>query len=642
MAPEFEVCFRGSDRVERWPDGNLQMTQRRVVTSVCTCAAIWFSVGVVADTPPIFDPEVIKKHIEYLASDALGGRGVDSKGIDLAADYLVEQFKAAGLEPAGEDGGWFQSFPVRNQKRLSRSAAELASPTLSKPLELGIDWTPLPYTAIGDAEGPVVFAGYGIEAPQHSYDDYFDIDPKDKIVLIFRYEPRSADPDAAFGGTEPSDSSTFEKKAETAARLGAKAMLVVNPPTHPRLPSDDLIVFEPWLTRPTYDIPMAQISRAAAEELVTAGGLPDLQTLQDSLEKTHESYSGDLHGVTIALKTGVSQASGKNVLGLLKGAGSTDETIVVTAHYDHLGVRPFGSGDERKPTIHNGADDNASGTTGIIELARAFAAGARPRRNILFVGFSAEESGLIGSRYFVEHPTRPIESLLVNVNFDMIGRYRPDEFEISGVGSATEFAGILSKHRAPCEIKFKELKTVRRDSDQASFNRVNIPSLFFFTGMHDEYHRPGDDTPLVDFAGEAKVLEFGYRVIRDLAELEAGPARIPDESDDEAGGPVAAASSQPSRPRVRLGIMPALEQDLGVGLKIESVTSGMAAANAGILSGDRILKIGDNPISTLDTLMSAMAGYRWGDKAQVVLKRGESEQNLTVHFLRPKGAADPS
>ncbi|MGE3180970.1 MAG: M28 family peptidase, partial [Phycisphaerae bacterium] len=322
-------------------------------------------------------------HVDYLASDALNGRGFATPDIDKAADYIVEQWKLSGLQPAGDDDTWFQSFEITARKQLDAGEASLTLPGVSHPLKLGSDWTPLPFSAIGDAEGPIAFAGYGIEAPDHDYDDYLDIDPTGKILLIFRYEPRSNDPEASFGGEEGSEYSYFREKAATAAKHGAKGIIVINPPNHPNTVEDQLIAFDPWATRPTYDLPMIQISREVASEVVHALGLPNLATLQEELDGDRLSLSAEFPAQTVVMKTGVRPARGKNVVGLFRGDGTTDETIVVGAHYDHLGVSPA-RGDD-KPQIHNGADDNASGTAGLIVLAQRLAQEMRPRRNVLFI-----------------------------------------------------------------------------------------------------------------------------------------------------------------------------------------------------------------------------------------------------------------
>ncbi len=583
----------------------------------------------------------LTSHVEYLAADALGGRGVASAGIDDAADYIVKHWKDAGLEPGGVDGTWFQPFPVPAQKSLDESKASLTIGGIDRPLKLGVDWTPLPYTAVGGAEGPLAFVGYGIDAPEHKYDDYLDIDPSGKIVLMLRYEPRSSDREARFGGEEASLYASFERKAREAAARGAKAVLIVNPPTHPLTVEDALIAFKPWRTRPTYAVPMAQISRNVADELLKAAKMPTLAELQRRLDQTRESHSEDLAGVNISLKTGVSQAEGRNVLGMLRGSGETAETIVVTAHYDHLGQRPADTTKEEPLDTYNGADDNASGTAAIIELARRFANGPRPRRNILFFACSAEELGLVGSRYFVAHPTIRESEIIANVNFDMIGRYREEEFEVSGTGTAKEFPELVKAAGESAGLKFKLLERVRRDSDQAAFDSADIPSLFVHTGLHTEYHRPGDDVALINYDGMVKITAMGEAIVRALANLASGPARI-DRAKDAASEPRAAASQPSPQSRVRLGILPDLDAG-GPGLLLQSVTEGSAGQKAGLLAGDRILEIAGKPIASLDDLRTILADFDWGDSVEMRVKRGDEEKKLNAKLERPRRMrADPT
>lgn len=570
-------------------------------------------------------------HVDYLASDELKGRGFATPDIDAAADYIAKQWQAAGVEPAGDDDTFFQAFEITARKQLDRDDAALALPGINRELKLGTDWTPLPFSAIGDADGPLAFAGYGIEAPEHDYDDYLDIDATDKIVIIFRYEPRDKNPDAAFGGSESSEYAFFREKAATAAKHGAKGIIVINPPNHPNTVDDQLIAFDPWATRPTYDLPMVQITRDVARDLFKTIGLPNVDSLQKRLDEERLSLSEEFPNHKALIKTGVRPARGKNVVGVLRGNGSTDETIVVGAHYDHLGARPSRGSDEI--VIHNGADDNASGTAALIELAERLAAEKDRRRNVLFIAFSAEELGLWGSRHYVKEPTQPLESLKAMINFDMIGRYRDGEFEITGTKSAEGLKELVEKSLAQADIAADLPTRFRPDSDHAPFHRAGIPHLFFHTGLHSDYHRPGDDTDLINSEGAIGVIDVGHSILSELVNMTEGPTPLTEsESDSNSDSPRASA---PRRARVRLGILPNLEDD-GPGMLITRVVEGGSASKAGIQDNDRILKIGDTDVASLTDYRKAMQDYNYGDAADIIVQRDGEEVTLKTEFVRPR------
>ena len=358
-----------------------------------------------------------------------------------AAEYIAEQFQSAGLQPGGVDGSWFQPFEVTVGKRVNDELASLKVQEIERSWRVREDWIPLPFSEFGAVEGPLAFAGYGIQAPMYDYDDYSGFDAGGKVLLIFRYEPRATDPQADFGGQTPSRFAPFWRKARSAAQNGAKALLIVNPPD--REPAQDTLYdFDIFSSEQTYALPMVSISRAMANTLLARAGLPDLTTLQQSLDTQRKPLSRDM-GLNVKLETGLepNRVPARNVLGLLPGAGDTSETIVVGAHYDHLGIQPHGN--DPTPQIHNGAYDNDSGTAGVIELARAASEATKLRRNVLFIAFDGEELGLCGSREFVEHPTVAFDDIRAMINLDMIGRAGSGNFSMLLAPTAAEFEGLI-------------------------------------------------------------------------------------------------------------------------------------------------------------------------------------------------------
>jgi len=601
------------------------------------------------DSGVAFSAETYLEHIRFLASDELEGRRPGSEGIRRTDEYIAEQFREIGLKPAGEDGSYFQSFELPGRKELHDEDARLEIGGLERTFKVHEDWAPMPFTQPGEAEGPLAFAGYGISAEQHGYDDYADFDPAGKVLLILRYEPKSEDANAAFGGEPASSHAMFSRKARLAARKGARALLIVNPPN--RTPDKDELY--PWSesgARATYDLPMIHITRQAADAILAQAQMPPLSVLQEELDRGREPLSSDLHGVRVKLSTGVQSKpiTARNVIGLLEGREAPEEYIVVGAHHDHVGrTQPFGQANV-EPQIHNGADDNASGTSAVIELARAFGHSPRPRRSILFMTFSAEELGLLGSRHFVEHPSVPLEKVRAMINFDMVGRLNNNKFEVWGIPTATEFNDIVLAAAQRVGLEYAAPPStgdIFGRSDHASFYRKGIPVLFPFTGLHSQYHRPDDDWPLIDGEGAVTVLRMFHDVIRDLAEMKSGPTFVPKSPEPSSqaalaadAGPDAAetvdAQDAPSLPPVRLGILPDFN-DSGPGLLVESVVAGGAAVQAGLKDGDRIVRLDKYEVRDMASYVEAARNFKPGDEVEVVVLREGQEHKSKVKFAAP-------
>lgn len=609
---------------------------------------------------PVFSADDYIAHIKFLADDSLGGRKPGTDGIEKAADYIADHFQTYGLKPGGENETWFQPFKILDGKRFTESAATLALTGCDEKLVLGVDWNPLSYTAPGSCDGKLAFAGYGIEAPDDNYNDFADFDATGKVLLVLRYEPRADDPKAKFGGEAASSHSLFSRKARIAAAKGARGLLIVNPPN--RDPAEDtLLTWNKDEARVGYDLPMAHITRAAADRLLKAAGMPDLKTLTEKLDRERKSLSRDMGNVTVNLTTGVDFAytDAKNVIGVLRGTEAPDEYIVVGGHYDHVGTtRRFDKPDE-PPQVHNGADDNASGSAGVLELARAFAKGPRPRRSIIFMTFSAEELGLLGSEHYSNNPTVPIDHIKAMINFDMIGRLNQNKLTIEGLDTATEFAPLINAAAASAGLKFSAPGTddgFFGRSDQASFYHKNIPVLFTFTGEHKQYHKPDDDWELIHHEGAVRLLSMWYPLIDHIANMTDGPTFQKPEKKD--AGPVAAAdtsggdkgdkkaattaaggsdTARPSMPRVRLGIMPSYNEDGKPGMLIDGVAEKGSAHDAGMKDGDRILKIGKFKVSNIQTYMGALSELNPGDEVDIVVDRAGQEVTLKAKLTAPPG-----
>lgn len=577
---------------------------------------------------PKFDGARYIEHVGFLASDDLAGRAIGTPGIEKAGDYIAEQFRRAGLKPAGDNGTYFQSFEVgMGQQMLGRPMLTVAgAPALGV---LGRDFVPFPFSNTDTFEGPLAFAGYGITNLSEEYNDYDGFDAKGKVLLMFRYEPHSKDPKADFGGANPSQHSSFMSKAGIARGHGAKAILIVNPPLHHES-RDTLFPFNSLDNPGRYGLPMLHVSQEYARRLLQAAGAPDLVTLQLRLDEK-KPHSMDLKGLIARGDPGLvrRKITTRNVIAKLPGDGpATDEYVVIGAHYDHVGRmiprKPTSKDPKapRVPEIHNGADDNASGTAGVIELARAFAVRGSPGRGILFIAFSAEEEGLLGSAHYVSHPVVPLEKTVAMLNLDMIGRMRDEHLEVFGTDTAPQFSKLLKYHAGLEDLHMKSSGSGFGGSDHASFSKKHIPALHFFTGLHNDYHMPSDDTEKINAAGGAEVVRLVYNVGYALA---GAPNR-----------PTYAAVAQKDRPKtglkVRLGVMPSYAEDDQQGLKIDGVAAGSPAERAGLHEGDRILVLGVHEVNDVYGLMDAMGHYKPGDSVSIKVLRSGKRIEVGVKF----------
>ncbi len=612
-----------------------------------------------------FNANAYLQHVRYLASDELAGRAPGSDGAKQAAEYVMEHLEHAGCRPAGTNGTWYQEFPIRWGKQIIDAQARLDITGLDRRWIVRRDWIPFPFTARESVEGPLAFAGYGIAADDQGYNDYDGFDATGKVLLVLRHEPKADDPDAEFGGDTPSRNAFFVTKAREAAQRGAKALIVVDPPT--RDPEGKRLFAFDSKSQETYSIPMVHVTREVADAILAKAGMPGLAALQGQLDSERKPLSKDL-GMRVTLDPGVEAKTimARNVIGMLPGNGSTDETIVVGAHRDHLGVVPRQF--QRKdmtPLIHNGADDNASGTAAILELASAIGNSPKLRRNVLFIAFDGEEMGLLGSRHFANHPTVPLDDIRAMVNFDMIGRLRQDKYTVFGVPTGKEFPALVKKHAALTGLEYRAPKRVSACGDHTPFYKRNIPALFAFTGIHWDYHQPEDDWDRIDAEGATQVLDMWYGLILELANMTDGPTFTKpskaglldkvkdilgglgegDADDDRAptpGGPPADGPGEarspddtPSRSemRVRFGVIPDVVGDDQPGMAVQSVLPGGPADRAGMQDGDRIIEINGEKIPDMYGYLRVLQDSKPGDVMDVVVLRAGKEVTLQVKLV---------
>lgn len=569
-------------------------------------------------------------HIDYLAGDKLEGRGVGSRGIELASDYIARQFASIGLEPAGDDGTYFQTFPLTLHRTLT-AESRLAFSGDKAERRQGTDFIPFNFSSDDGFSGGVVFCGYGISNPDKTYDDYKDIDLTGKVALMLDGEP----PSWTDENGNPTRHAMHRNKVYNAKDRGAVAVLLVSPkPAEGE--TDRLTEFVAEGTD-AYGIPAFHITRAIAYDRLAGVRFGSLDELQGKLDDGGFA-SGDLAHVSVTGQAGFKKTTAptRNVLGLRRGVGSlADEFVVIGAHYDHLGIRKpmmrkFKGGklvaEEVRPQIHNGADDNASGTSGLIEIARMFAAEPPSNRSILFIAFTAEESGLHGSKYYIEHPAIPIERTAAMLNMDMIGRLKPgdDRVQVFGVQCGKEFMEVLEPAGRAFGLTIAPAVDEGGRSDHATFVRKQIPSLHFFSGNHSDYHQPSDDADKINAAGGVRIARLVYETARELADRDTRPEFqvVKSEKKEQTAGTTTF--------RVVMGLSPNYADDGKPGMGVDAVSPEGPAELAGMKAGDRIIRIGGKSVANVYDYMAATRNNKAGDAVDVLVLRDGREQALKV------------
>ena len=578
--------------------------------------------------------ERLRRDVTFLASDKLEGRGPGTKGIDRAADYIAGQFKLAGLEPGGPGGGWFQPFTIHGSGKLEGAGLSLRGP-LGQSIDLseGKDFTVVGFSGSGRVTAPVVFAGFGITAPNLGYDDYKGVDVAGKVVLLLRRAPRYGNDQVPFDGDGRDQHASLENKIANAELHRAAAVLLVNDDTGLDR-GDKLVPFEAAASAPNPgSIPFVHVRRDLADAMLFAALGRSVRDVEQAIDRDLRPQSAPLPGWTVGLEVKVRRQTipVKNVVGVLPGAGPlAGETVVVGAHYDHLGYGDAGSrlkpADRGKKLIHHGADDNASGTTALMELARQFGRmKGRQGRRLVFIAFSGEERGLLGSRFYCnKEPLSPLAGTAAMVNLDMVGRLRPDaktgkdKLIVEGVGTAKGFSTLVEEVNKKYDFRLIEKKGGTGPSDQDSFYRRKVPVLFLWTGYHSDYHLPSDTADKINVPGMARVVDITEGLISRLAGEKSRPEYVRVASDFQ---------PSPTKGMPRLGVMPSYEDSGDVpGLLIDGVSDGGPAAKAGLKTGDRIVEIGGRPVTNINTYMVLMSQQQRGRAVEIrVLRNGKRE-----------------
>jgi aminopeptidase YwaD len=593
-------------------------------------AALW------ASDPWSISAQRIADHIKFLASDELQGRRAGTPDADRAANYIAEEFRKDGLTPAASSG-FLEPFTFVSGVKLGPSNyLRVKAAGSESNLGLGPDYMPLAFSGSSPARGPVVYAGYGISAPELQYDDYKSIDAGGKIVMIMRGSPDGDNPHGRFADyTAPGREIEFKTLA--ARQKGAGGIIFI---------SDAATFKEDPLSRLRYDLNFLDagiaavfVSHDAAGKILAAGGVK-LPAADDAAKKDTPVATA-LSGVEAQIKTDVIKIDSKtsNVVGVIKGSDPqlASEYVIIGAHYDHLGLggpeslaqNPYGQ-------IHHGADDNASGTAAVLELGRVLALHRDMlKRSIVLASFSGEEEGLLGSAAYTRNPPVPLSSTVAMINMDMIGRLRLNMLMVSGTATSPAWKPLLE------ELNKKEgqgtgtavgqgdasnrFKLALGDdgygpSDHQSFYVRDIPVLFFFTGSHEDYHKPSDTADKINAEGIEQVAEM----VRDVAIRVANePARIAFTKVKKESKPTAGGF------RVYLGTVPNYA-DQADGLKLDGVRPDSPAERAGLKAGDIVVKLGHVDVKNVYDYTYALEELKAGVGIEMVIRRDGKLITVTI------------
>jgi len=612
-------------------------------------------------------PDRLRQIVEYLASDALEGRRTGTPGANDAAHYIAGEFNRYGLRPGlqiarpartrGEtQSRYLQPFPYVADVTLGNNNLFYVNPGRADDIaqfRVGEDWVPLGFSSnasIKSAE--MVFAGYGISSAELKYDDYTASNVKDRVAIVFAGTPDGDNPHGQFV-----TAGQIRFRAAAARAAGARALLII---------ANEEKLKDDRLSRLSYDnageagIPVIVISRQLAKKLLY---LPNPEMTLAQLEKIAAdsrlinarpepkpdrefTFSPGLFreptsGLRLDLSTNVTRRESPsfNVAGILPGSDPNlkNEAIVIGAHYDHLGRGGAGSLAAREGQIHHGADDNASGVAGLIELARMLASQSpKPRRTIVFIAFSGEEEGLIGSSYYVNHPIFPLANTVAMINMDMIGRLKENKLIVGGIGTASEWRSMINDKNALTGLKAAHgttnsvwtvspfALTLNEDgfgpSDHSSFYSRQVPVLFFWTGTHADYHKPSDTADKIDYEGEARIVSFAANIVREV-----------DRNDKRPTYTVARSESQGRSTgfRIYLGTIPNYA-DANDGLKLDGVRDDSPASKAGLQAGDKIVKMAGRDVKNVYDYTYALGEMKAGQEYEVEIVRGSERLTLKI------------
>jgi hypothetical protein len=631
--------------------------------------------------------------VKYLASDELQGRGVGTQGLDKAAEYVRREFQKAGLNMKAVGGDAFHKFAMVTGAKLGEPnrLAFVAADGKTVSLKYDTDFRTCSFGGAGKLRGELVFCGYGIDAEDKQYQDFEGVDVKGKTIIMMRRTPQQENPHSEFGSLgRNSRHASLRTKISHATTRGAAAIIFVNDPytirdnaakQNKRLEkARDAVVIaaeefdaadendskkhdeaRKKLSRTLRDlknlkknvetsnhdelmrfgyngygkedtVPVLHITQSACDKLLKATLKKTLSNIEAEIDKTLKPQSVVLTGWTVNGETAVERVREevKNVVGVIEAVGPlANETIVIGAHYDHLGLGKYGSLSPGVMEVHNGADDNGSGTAGLLELARRIAARKEklPRR-IVFIAFTAEELGLIGSARYVENPVFPLENTVAMFNMDMIGRMKNNKLTVFGSDTSPRWEKVVELYNEDSDLGLE--LTFKPEgfgpSDHSSFYGKKIPVLHFFTGTHNDYHRPSDDWEKINVNGMYRVVDLLEDIIVATAETKERP---------QYAAVKGRANIQRSGSRPYFGSIPDFSSEKE-GYSISGVGPGSPAEKGGLKGGDSIIEFGKNKITDLSDFDLALRKFSSGDVVEVTVLRNKKKVKLKVTLANPK------
>lgn len=608
------------------------------------------------------DEKNLRTHVEYLASDKLEGRRTGETGATFAAGYVSNLFanyklKAGfnALSAQGKSrGNYLQTFPLVTGVEMGSGNTFSIDVSKNSGQKMAFveetAFKPVGFSPNGEiASRPVVFVGYGIASSELKYDDYKNLDVRNKVVVAFDGAPDGDNPHSDFGRYDA------HAKAKIAKDKGAVGLLIIS--REANLETDKLAQLKYDATLGEAALPTLLISRKSGADILNTDetGLSNAEKIA-ALSKNlslNQCLAANSNA-TIDLRVNLVKKSAEayNVVGILEGNDATlkSEAIVIGAHYDHLGKGGQGSLAPNSTQIHHGADDNASGVSAMLELARQFAKEKKNKRTLIFIAFGGEEEGLLGSQFYVNNPAFSLTKTVAMINMDMIGRLKDAKLTIGGIGTAngwkklidssnkSSFSGIRDESPTNVKIANKENAEIVNQSypnfalqlnedgfgpsDHSSFYAKQIPVLFFFTGTHNDYHKPSDTADKINYDGLLKITNFVEEIVKSIDASPTKPTYAVAKSSGMGGGR--------SGFNISLGTVPNYADGAGDGLLLDGVRDDSPAAKSGIKSGDKIVKLAGKEIRNISDYTFILGEMKAGTEYEIIVKRGAENINLKI------------
>jgi hypothetical protein len=554
-----------------------------VLIGICFTISAFSQQIVIAEKPLMSS---LKSHISILASDKFEGRETGTKGEELSYAYIIKQFKSIGLLPKGTSQ-YLQEFSFNAGSVLGKNNRLKINNVSFKAEE---DFYPIPYSSQTESvKGKLITVGSGLIAPTLGRDDYAD--KKELIGKVFILD--FATPEGDNPHSKWAEFADTRKRIDDAISKGAAGIIFINSNNDISDPKQNT---ENKIT--PVSVPVIFVKANVAMLIISNEGA-DVELAVDVQKITR---------------------TGHNVIGYLDN--KKENTIIIGAHYDHLGFGGAESLYRGKKAIHNGADDNASGTASLIELAKYLKSSSLTNYNFLFIAFSGEEKGLLGSNHFVKEPTIDLKKVNYMLNMDMVGRLKPEEqtLLINGTGTSPQWNDVMKNNKVE-GLKIKTTESGVGPSDHTSFYLSNIPVLHFFSGTHSDYHKPSDDEPLINYGGMVSIIKYMLTLIENTNPLpQFSFTKTNDASNEEA-----------PRFKVTLGVVPDYAFE-GSGMKIDGVTEGKPAAHAGLQKGDIVIQLGDIKVVDMMSYMKALSKFKKGETTKVKVLRGSVEKEADITF----------